>query len=70
MTTERTPNIGALGVQRRRGLFAIAAGGGSRPLSGMYARGTAVPIGRTTQASVLGVPNERFFPRRNRTTRS
>jgi len=25
-------------------------------------RGTAVPIGRTAQASVLGVPNERFFP--------
>jgi Patatin-like phospholipase len=25
-------------------------------------RGTAVPMDRTTQASVLGVPNERFFP--------
>jgi len=25
-------------------------------------RATAVPLGRTTQATVLGVPNERFFP--------
>ena len=25
-------------------------------------RGIAVPMGRTTQVSVLGVPNERFFP--------
>ena len=65
MTTERTPNIGALGVQRRRGLFGIAAGGGVAALlagCSLPARGTAVPIGRTTQASVLGVPNERFFP--------
>jgi predicted acylesterase/phospholipase RssA len=25
-------------------------------------RGPAVPLGRTTQATVLGIPNERFFP--------
>src|SRR3954469_15026376 len=25
-------------------------------------RGTAVPMDRTTRATVLGIPNERFFP--------
>jgi predicted acylesterase/phospholipase RssA len=29
---------------------------------GPVARGTAVPVAQTTQASVLGLPNERFFP--------
>ena len=29
---------------------------------GPVARGPAVPVAQTTQASVLGVPNERFFP--------
>ena len=64
MTTDRTPEISALGLQRRRGLFGIAAGGGAVALlagCSLPVRGTAVPIGRTTQASVLGVPNERFF---------
>ena len=62
---ERAPKTGALGLHQRRGLFGIAAGGGVAALlagCSIPARGTAVPIGRTTQASVLGVPNERFFP--------
>jgi predicted acylesterase/phospholipase RssA len=65
MTKEWTPNIGFLGLQGRRDLFGIAAGGGVAVLlagCSLPVRGTAVPIGRTTQASVLGVPNERFFP--------
>src|SRR5271170_1142789 len=65
MTTERAPKIAALSLQHRRGLFGIAAGGGVAVLLAgctLPVRGTAVPIGRTTQASVLGVPNERFFP--------
>jgi len=65
MNTGRTPIIGALGLQRRRGLLGIAAGGAVTALLAGCSppvRGTAVPIGRTIQASVLGVPNERFFP--------
>jgi predicted acylesterase/phospholipase RssA len=65
MDAERTPIIGALGLQRRRGLFGIAASGAVTALLAGCSppvRGTAVPIGRTAQASVLGVPNERFFP--------
>jgi Patatin-like phospholipase len=65
MSTEQSPNIGPLGSPSRRSLLGIAAGGGVVALlagCSIPARGTAVPIGRTTQASVLGVPNERFFP--------
>jgi len=65
MTLERTSKIGAPGLHHRRGLFGIAAGGGVAVLlagCSLPVRGTAVPIGRTIQASVLGVPNERFFP--------
>jgi len=65
MTTEPTPKIDAPGLQRRRGLFGIAAGSAVTALlagCSLPVRGTAVPIGRTIQASVLGVPNERFFP--------
>ena len=50
---------------QRRDLFGIAAGGGVTALlagCSLPVRGTAVPISRTTQASVLGLPNERFFP--------
>ena len=52
-------------LHRRRDLLGIAAGGGAAALlagCSLPARGTAVPIGRTTQASVVGLPNERFFP--------
>jgi predicted acylesterase/phospholipase RssA len=49
----------------RRGLLKFA-GGSAVPFAlggcGPVARGPAVPVGRTTQASVLGLPNERFFP--------
>ena len=48
----------------RRGLFGIAASGGIAALlagCGAPARGTPVPFGQTTKATVLGVPNERFF---------
>jgi hypothetical protein len=63
MATEQTQEIGA-GLARRN-LLGIAAGGGVAVVlaaCNLPARGTAVPIGRTTQASVVGLPNERFFP--------
>jgi hypothetical protein len=56
---------GPPGSQSRRGLFGIAAGvglAGLLPGCATPKRGPAVPMGRTTQASVLGFPNERFFP--------
>ena len=65
MTTIQNSKLGAPGLLHRRGLFGVAAGGGvSAMLAGCSppARGTAVPITRTTHASVLGLPNERFFP--------
>jgi len=46
-------------------LLGIAAGGGAAALlpgCALPVRGPGVPMGRTTQASVLGIPNERFFP--------
>jgi hypothetical protein len=49
----------------RRGLLHTAAGGGVAALmSGCAAihREKAVPFGQTTKATVLGLPNERFFP--------
>ena len=64
MTTEQSPKIGALSLDRR-GIFGIAAGGASAALlsaCSLPPRGTAVPIGQSTKASVLGLPNERFFP--------
>ena len=54
-----------LALLHRRGFFGLAAGGGAAVfLAGcsLPSRGTAVPIGLTAQATVLGVPNERFFP--------
>jgi hypothetical protein len=53
------------GLQSRRSFLGAAAGGGITVLlagCGPLMRGMAVPVERTTQASVLGVPNERFFP--------
>lgn len=49
----------------RRHILKIASAGTvslSVAACGSIARGPAVPSGRTAQASVLGVPNERFFP--------
>jgi predicted acylesterase/phospholipase RssA len=51
-------------LRRRTMLHVVAAGGFASVLSACSTpvRGPAVPLGRTTQASVLGIPNERFFP--------
>ncbi len=48
----------------RRHLLRMAGGGGAALLAGCTrpVRGPAVPRGDVTQASVLGLPNERFFP--------
>jgi len=65
MTTERAPNSATCGFLSRRGLLGIAAGGGAAALltgCNLPVRGTAVPKNRTTQASVVGAANERFFP--------
>jgi predicted acylesterase/phospholipase RssA len=65
MTMERTRKTSAFDLPHRRNVFGIAAGCGASALlaaCSLPVRGTAVPIGRTTQASVLGVSNERFFP--------
>ena len=48
----------------RRRILAVAAGGAaSLPVAGCgpIARGPAVPVAQTAQASVLGLPNEHFF---------
>jgi len=48
---------------RRRSLLAIAGGGGlSLPGCSIPTRLAAVPRGRSSAASVVGLPNERFFP--------
>ena len=49
----------------RRNLFGLAAGGGIAALMPGCAspqRGPSVPIGGAAHATVLGIPNERFFP--------
>src|SRR4051812_14491671 len=61
----QTSNASAPVLQSRRSLFGMAAAGGiAAVLPGCTTpqRGPAVPMERTTQASVLGVPNKRFFP--------
>ena len=65
MSVERTSKTGAPGSPSRRSFLGIAAGAGvTASLIGcaLPEREAGVPIGRTTQATVLGVPNERFFP--------
>ena len=60
MSMEPAPETSVPGLQSRRSLFGIAASGGLTVLLAGCAtpmRGTAVPMDRTTQASVLGVPN-------------
>ena len=56
---------GAAGVYSRRRLFGLAAVGSLTALlpgCGATERGSPVPRTATVQASVLGLPNERFFP--------
>jgi predicted acylesterase/phospholipase RssA len=51
-------------ASRRRALGLIAGGSIASSLAacGLPERGTAVPAGRATEATVLGLANERFFP--------
>ena len=49
----------------RRDIFRLAAGGAlaaGLPGCALPERGPPVPIDRTSEATVLGIPNERFFP--------
>ena len=65
MIAEEPPWAGIPNLYGRRSLLRAATGGGVSALlvgCSLPVRGTAVPIGRTTDATVLGVPNERFFP--------
>src|SRR3954452_24105491 len=63
-----TPTISGRTIYGRRHILGITAGGGIATLfTGCgslepLARGPAVPKSGTLQASVLGLPNERFFP--------
>src|SRR5262245_23523249 len=53
------------GVLSRRGVLRVAGAGTlAAALSGcaLPERGPSVPLNRTAEATVLGVPNERFFP--------
>jgi hypothetical protein len=52
-------------VPSRRNLFRLAAGGAlvsAMPGCALPDRGPPVPVGRMAEASVVGIPNERFFP--------
>ena len=65
MSSQHPPRPRPAGMPSRRSLFGIAAGAGAAAVlegCAIPERGPAVPLGRTVQASVLGVPNERFFP--------
>jgi predicted acylesterase/phospholipase RssA len=52
------------GLRSRRGVLRLTAGAALATLPGcaLPERGPAVPLDRTGQATVLGIPNERFFP--------
>ncbi len=65
MQVNQTAPRPSAGLPTRRGVLGLAAGAGAATLlPGCAApeRGPAVPLGRTRQASVLGLTNERFFP--------
>lgn len=49
-----------MAIASRRSLFALAAAGGMQGCA-VLDRGAAVPRNRTTDATVLGLPNERFM---------
>src|SRR5436190_17585387 len=58
-------SMGSPAEPSRRHLFGLAAGGGLASLVPGCAspeRGPAVPTGHAGRASVLGLPNERFYP--------
>src|SRR4051812_21947409 len=60
-----TPTVSGRTIYGRRHVLGITAGSGiATLLAGCYSldRGPAVPKSGTLQASVLGLPNERFFP--------
>ena len=59
------PTTDTAGWPSRRNLFGIAVSAGAAamlPGCAFPERGPAVPLGQVTKASVLGLPNERFFP--------
>jgi predicted acylesterase/phospholipase RssA len=65
MFGETSRKASAFSLLHRRSLLGIAAETGVAALlvgCSLPVRGTAVPLGQTTRATVLGVPNERFFP--------
>ena len=65
MLASGIPGTGTAGWPSRRRLFGIAAGAGASALlpgCAIPERGPAVPMGLAAKASVLGLPNERFFP--------
>jgi predicted patatin/cPLA2 family phospholipase len=65
MIVEHSSKIDTSRSPSRRSVFGIAGGGAVTALlsaCSLPVRGQAVPMRRTIQASVLGVPNERFFP--------
>ena len=58
-------HLTALPSRSRRDVLRLTLGGAlaaSLPGCALPERGPPVPIGRTVEATVLGVPNERFFP--------
>lgn len=61
----RTREPETLKPHARRHLLRMAAGGGASALlagCALPVRGRAVPLSQAAHASVLGLPNERFFP--------
>src|SRR3954470_22908278 len=64
MSAGQPPNFASLGMHSRRGFLGLVSGGGAAsllPACSMPQRGPPVPLGFVEQATVLGVPNERFF---------
>jgi len=65
MARERLEETSAANPPRRRQIPQLAGAGGAAALAAACSapvRGAAVPLDKTTQATVLGVRNERFFP--------
>lgn len=65
MPISAIPSGGTAEWPSRRGIFGIAASAGAvalLPGCAIPGRGPGVPLGQVAKASVLGLPNERFFP--------